>query len=220
VAPQALEQNASVASGERVYRRLRADILNGTLGPATRLVELQLASQFEVSRTPVREALTRLAAEGLVATDPARGVLVRGIDPAEAYDIYVIREVLEGLAARLAAEVVTSAQLSKLRVLTELMQDAADNQRWEAVVQMNISFHEVLYSAADNQRLAVMGRSMEETVRRYSGLAFSSAERLAEVVREHVDIIRALEDGDPDRAEAIAREHMVRARANLAHIMS
>src|SRR5690242_16601242 len=90
-------------SSERVYRGLREQILTGNLAPAVRLVELQLAQHFAVSRTPVREALKRLIAEGLVVADANRGMIVRDVDPAEVEDIYVVRESLDGLAARLAA---------------------------------------------------------------------------------------------------------------------
>jgi DNA-binding GntR family transcriptional regulator len=211
-----LEQDDSLPSSDRVYRGLRKYILNGTLAPSTRLVELQLASQFDVSRTPVREALKRLAAEGLVALDPVRGMVVREINPAEAEDIYVIREVLDGLGARLAAGRISAGSLAKLHVLTELMQEAADDHRWEAVVQMNISFHEVLYSAANNERLSLIARSLEETVRRFSTMAFSHPERVAQVIHEHQEIIRALEEGDPDRAEAVTRQHMVHARSHMS----
>jgi DNA-binding GntR family transcriptional regulator len=141
---------------------------------------------------------------------------VRDINPAEAQDIYAIREVLDGLGARLAARHISAGSLAKLKVLTELMQEAAHDHRWEAVVQMNISFHEVLYSAANNERLSLIARSLEETVRRFSSLAFSDPQRVAEVIREHQEIIRALQEGDPDQAEAVTRQHMVRASSHMS----
>lgn len=214
-----LDHDEPLPSSDRVYRGVRAYILNGTLAPGTRLVEVQLAGQFEVSRTPVREALKRLATEGLVALDPVRGMVVRDINPAEAEDIYVIREMLDGLGARLAAERISEASLAKLRVLTELMQEAADDHRWAAVVQMNISFHDVLYSAARNERLSLIARSLEEAVRRFSTMAFANPERVGEVILEHIEIIRALEAGDPDQAEAVTRQHMVRARAHMSGLV-
>lgn len=213
---QRLEHDDMLPSSDRVYRAIRKDILNGTLPPAARLVELQLASQLDVSRTPVREALKRLAAEGLVALDPVRGMVVREINPSEAEDIYMIREVLDGLSARLAAERISPTALGKLHVLTELMQQAADDHRWEAVVQMNISFHEVLYSAAGNERLSLIARSLEESVRRFSTMAFSHPERVADVIEEHAEIIHSLEERDPDRAEQITRRHMIQARMHMS----
>lgn len=213
---QTLDQEDALPNGDRVYRAVRKDILNGTLPPATRLVEVQLASQFEVSRTPVREALKRLAAEGLIVLDPVRGMVVREIDAREAEDVYVIREMLDGLGSRLAAQRISPAALTKLRVLTELMQQAAEHHSWAAVVQMNISFHEVLYRAAGNERLSAIGRSLEESVRRFSAMAFTTPERVGEVIQEHTEIIDALEAHDADRAEAVTRQHMVRARLRMS----
>ena len=202
-------------SSERVYRGLRDQILSGSLAPAMRLVELQLAHHFAVSRTPVREALKRLIAEGLVVADANRGMIVRDVDPAEVEDIYVVRESLDGLAARLAATHCSAEDLTRLHLLNELMRDSAEAQRWEAVVQINIKFHEVLYAAAGNSRLAVIGRTLQEAVGRYSPRALSDPERVAAVLREHADILAALEAHDGDVAEARARDHLASARRNF-----
>ena len=207
---------SSVPNSERVYRGLRDQILSGALVANARLVEVQLASQFAVSRTPVREALKRLAAEGLVSADPLRGMVVRDVDSAEIEDIYVIREALEGLAARLAAERATASDLAKLRLLMELMQESAAARRWEAVVQINVKFHEVLYAASGNERLALIGRSLEDAVRRFSAMVFSDPGRVAGVLREHEEIVRALEAHDPAQAEASSRGHLCAARGNFS----
>src|SRR5579862_2474639 len=93
-----LLSTGALPSSERVYRTLRDHIVEGKLLPGTRLVELDLAAQFASSRTPVREALARLTAEGLVAQDPQRGTVVRELDAEEAEEIYVLREAIDGLA--------------------------------------------------------------------------------------------------------------------------
>src|SRR5262245_902855 len=117
-------------SSERVYRALRDRIVEGTLPPGTRLTEMDLAQQFDSSRTPVREALKRLSAEGLVSTDPARGLIVRDLDAAEAEEIFVIREVIDGLAGRLAAPRVSDDDLTKLRVLMDEQCECARDGDW------------------------------------------------------------------------------------------
>jgi DNA-binding GntR family transcriptional regulator len=210
----------ALPSSERVYRGLRDQILTGVLAPLTRLVELQVAHQFAVSRTPVREAIKRLIAEGLVVDDPLRGMVVRDVDPAEVEDIYIIREVLDGLAARLAATRATETDLTRLHLLMELMQESAVAQRWEAVVQINIKFHEVLYTAAGNVRLALIGRSLQDAVRRYSPRALSDPERVSAVLREHADIVRAVEERDQRDAEASARRHLAAARTNFSTLFA
>ncbi|MBV9324309.1 MAG: GntR family transcriptional regulator [Chloroflexi bacterium] len=202
-------------SSERVYRGLREQILTGSLAPGSRLVELQLAQHFAVSRTPIREALKRLIAEGVVVADPVHGMIVRNVDPAEVEDIYVIREWLDGLAARLGAAHASSVDLTRLHLLNELMRDSALAQRWEAVVQINIKFHEVLYSASCNERLATIGRSLQDAVARYSPRALSDPKRVAAVLREHEDIVAALEARNADAAESAARRHLAAARHNF-----
>jgi DNA-binding GntR family transcriptional regulator len=202
-------------SGERVYRNLREQILTGLLAPDSRLVELHLAQHFAVSRTPVREALKRLIAEGLVVSDATRGMIVRDVDLAEVEDIYVVRESLDGLAARLASTHASPNDLTRLHLLNELMRDSAETQRWDAVVQINIKFHEVLYAAADNERLATIGRSLQDAVGRYSPRALSDPARVAAVVQEHEDIVQALEARDPDASESAARRHLAAARHNF-----
>ena len=220
VARAQVAEPAQIPSSERVYRALRDQILTGALAPRTRLVELQVAHQFAVSRTPVREALKRLIAEGLVVGDPLRGMVVRDVDPAEVDDIYIIREVLDGLAARLAATHATPTDLIRLHLLMELMAESAAAHRWEAVVQINVKFHEVLYSAAGNDRLALIGRSLQDAVRRYSPRALSDPERVAAVLKEHAAIVRAIEAHDLAAAELSARSHLAAARQNFTAMLA
>jgi DNA-binding GntR family transcriptional regulator len=205
-------------SSERVYREIRRMILNGALEPNARLVELQLASQFGVSRTPVREALKRLVAEDLVSVDPLRGMVVRDVDAVELEEIYVIRETLDSLAARLAAERVTATDLAKLRLLMDLMRDSAKAGHWEAMVQANIKFHDIIHHAAGNRRLRLLTRSLQDFVRRFSTTAFTSPERAGDVLDEHEQIVAALEARSPEAADIAARRHVTEARAYLSDL--
>jgi DNA-binding GntR family transcriptional regulator len=219
VARERSDESVQLPNSERVYRALRDQILTGALAPLTRLVELHVAQQFAVSRTPVREALKRLIAEGLVVGDALRGMVVRDVDPAEVEDIYIIREVLDGLAARLAAARATPTDLTRLHLLMEMMEESASAQRWEAVVQINIKFHEVLYTAAGNDRLALIGRSLQDAVRRYSPRALSDPDRVAAVLKEHAAIVRAIEEHHLQAAEVSARSHLAAARNNFTAML-
>lgn len=207
---------APVPSSERVYQALKHRILAGMVEPGTRLVELQLATEFTVSRTPVREALKRLTAEGLIRVDPVRGIVVSDVDARELEEIFVIREVLDGLAARLAAGRVSSTDLTKLHLLMDMMRDAVKAGHWEGMVQANIKFHDVLHQAAGNERLRHLTRNLLDFVRRFSTEAFASQERAAAVLAEHEEIIRAMEARDPDLAEKVARRHVESAREFMA----
>jgi len=207
---------APIPSSERVYQALKHRILAGMVEPGTRLVELQLATEFAVSRTPVREALKRLTAEGLIRVDPVRGIVVSDVDARELEEIFVIREVLDGLAARLAAGRVSSTDLTKLNLLMDMMRDAVKAGHWEGMVQANIKFHDVLHQAAGNERLRHLTRNLLDFVRRFSTEAFASQERAAAVLAEHEEIIRAMEAHDPDLAEKVARRHVESAREFMA----
>jgi len=207
---------AELPSGERVYRAIKEAILSGELPANSRLVELALANQFGVSRTPVREALKRLIAEHLAILDPVRGMVVRGIDTQEIDDAYTLREVLDGLAARLAAQRISPEDLARLRTIMELMAEAVERGREDTLVELNLRFHELLLDASGNERLRQLSRSLSDLVRLYSAKAFRSQERDRDVLAEHAAIVDALQRRDPDGAEHAARLHMVEARTFLA----
>jgi DNA-binding GntR family transcriptional regulator len=195
-------------SSERVYRRLREMILDGELPPQTRLVEIQLAEQFEVSRTPVREALKRLAAEQLVLSDPVRGLIVHAPEPHEIEDVYRVRDALDALAVRLAAVRITPDEVQHLRLVLDSMAEAIREQRTDLVVNANIAFHDVIYRAAGSSTLWRLARELSDFVRRFSSGAFSSPERSSAVLREHEAILDALERHDQDAAVAASSQHL------------
>jgi DNA-binding GntR family transcriptional regulator len=195
-------------SSERVYRRLREMILDGELPPQTRLVEIQLAEQFEVSRTPVREALKRLAAEQLVLSDAVRGLIVHAPEPHEIEDVYRVRDALDALAVRLAAVRITPDEVQHLRLVLDSMAEAIREHRTDLVVNANIAFHDVIYRAAGSSTLWRLARELSDFVRRFSSGAFSSPERSSAVLREHEAILDALERHDQDAAVAASTQHL------------
>jgi DNA-binding GntR family transcriptional regulator len=197
---------------EFVYRSLKEQIISGALAPDMRLIELAIAAEFGVSRTPVREALKRLAVENLVLADPARGMVVHAPDAREIEDVFIVREALDGLAARLAAHRITPSELARLRVVVDSMQQAIGEGRREQVVVANTHFHDVIYGAAGNEMLERLGRDLREFVRRFTTLPFASPERVDHVLTEHRNIVEALEKHDPEAAEAASRAHLAAAR--------
>ncbi|MDO8485039.1 MAG: GntR family transcriptional regulator [Candidatus Limnocylindrales bacterium] len=199
-------------SSEFVYRSLKEQIISGALAPDMRLIELAIAAEFGVSRTPVREALKRLAVENLVLADPARGMVVHAPDAREIEDVFIVREALDGLAARLAAHRITPSELARLRVVVDAMEQAISDGRREQVVVANTHFHDVIYAAAGNEMLERLGRDLRDFVRRFTTLPFASSERVDHVLNEHRDIVTALENHDPEVAEAAARAHLAAAR--------
>lgn len=205
-------------SSERVYRQLRQMILSGELPPQTRLVELHFAEQFGVSRTPVREALKRLTAEKLVRSDPVRGLVVHDPDPHEVSDMYLVRDALESLAARLAAQRITPDEIHQLRMAQDSMRDGIDAGRADLIIGANFTFHEVIYRSARNDTLFRLAKDLGDLVRRFSAEAFSHPDRAAAVLKEHEAIMVAVERHDADAAAAASSRHMQSTSANLVQI--
>ena len=191
------------------------------LAPNTRLVEVQVASELGVSRTPVREALKRLLAEGFVSRDPLGGLVVHAASPGDVDEAYPVREVLDGLAARLAAQRITPEDLIKLRLIHETMVEALQDSRRDDAVTTNIAFHDAIYEITGNRRLIALGRELREFVRRFSAEAYvGSPERALEVIKEHENILSAIERNEPDEAEEAARRHLRAARAHMARLLA
>lgn len=212
------DTNGGLPSSELVYRRLKARIISGSLAPDTRLIELSIAAEFGVSRTPVREALKRLAAENLVLSDAARGMIVHAPDASEIEDVFIMREALDGLAARLAAHRVTPSELSRLRLIVDSMRRAVTDDRREQIVLANQRFHDVIYDAAGNRMLARVASDLRDYVRRFSTLPFASPGRVEHVLTEHEAILDALERHDPEAAERASDDHLARARDYLVRM--
>lgn len=205
-------------SSEYVYRSLKEQIVSGSLAPDTRLIELAIAAEFGVSRTPVREALKRLAAENLVLADPTRGMVVHAPDAREIEDVFVVREALDALAARLAAHRITPSELGRLKVIVDSMAEAIQGGKREQVIVANMRFHDVIYAAAGNGMLERLARELREFVRRFTTLPFASPMRVNHVLHEHQAIVDALEAHDPEAAERASRAHLSAAREYIVRM--
>jgi DNA-binding GntR family transcriptional regulator len=217
-ATSASERGDGLPSSERVYRRMKEMIISGELPPHTRLVELQFASEFGVSRTPVREALKRLTADKLVHADPVRGLVVHEPEPHEIQDVYLVRDVLEGLATRLAAQRITDEELQRLRAILDSMHEGLEQGETPIVVNANMAFHDVIYRAAGNATLRRLARDLSDFVRRFSTEAFSSGPRVTTVFDEHEQILKALEAHDPQAAELASTRHLRAASEYMTHL--
>jgi DNA-binding GntR family transcriptional regulator len=202
------------AAADGVYEALREAIVAKRLLPGDRLAEEQLAKQFGVSRTPVREALLRLEAEQFAARVARRGLVVRPIPEREVLEVYAVRAALDGLAASLAAEQATPPDRARLRWIHEQIREAADRSDYAKIAELNIELHEALCDAGHNGMLLLFMRQIHDWVRRFgeSDTTFSRPGRAAEAIVEHEEMIGAIGAGDRERAGVLAREHMNRAR--------
>lgn len=208
------EDNATrLGTADAVHATLRHAIIAGALKPGDRLGEEFLASEFSVSRTPVREALMRLSAERLAVRVPRRGLMVRSISEREVLDFYAIRIVLDGLAARLAAKFASPAEVAQLRWLNERMGTAADVTSQH---DFSVQFHAALFEASHNRLLQRIGTELIDWQRGFSGSTFADAARLKKAHADHRGIVAAIEARDGIRAGEKAGAHMrhaLRARA-------
>jgi DNA-binding GntR family transcriptional regulator len=192
---------------EFVRDTLRRAILSGQLAGGTRLVQAEIASELEVSTTPVREALRDLASEDLIRLDPHRGAIVREVDLDEMRDIYDLRNILEPHSMRRAITRITPEELAEAeRIQEELDQLTDDVGRW---VELNRRFHSILTGACGSPRLIGVLKSLRDTSAIYVGFGLRSApEHLAEGNVEHHRLLAAFRAKDPDAAAAAICDHL------------
>ncbi|MFJ9374703.1 GntR family transcriptional regulator [Streptomyces sp. NPDC101455] len=207
-----------------IAARIRARIMNGELAIGKPLRQAALATEFGVSRTPVREALRQLQNGGLIEMQPNRGAVVRVPAPWEVRQAYEVRAELEGMAARRAASRITERGLAALREHNAVLCEAVTRSEGEVrdaggptTTAANDCFHTVICEAADNPWLTRMiDRINESFPRNVSSLALAGDERHRHLnIRQHEAVIDALAAHDADRADALMREHVVTSGEHL-----
>lgn len=195
-----------------VYEHLKEAILVGKLLPGERLLEVELAEQMGVSRTPVREAMRRLEREGLVVLRPFRGAEVVRVPRERAEQLFQVREALECLTARLVAARAGPADILLLRSIIEQAEVAARNGDYPGVNALNRRFHGELARMSGNIPLVTLFEQIQDHINLLRATALSRPGRPEEAIREHADIVDAVAAGDADRAEVLVREHIRRGR--------
>jgi len=197
---------------DEASQRLRDAILNGRLAGGARLRQTELAERLGISRTPIREALVRLREEGLIELLPRGGVRVTPLDPDEAVELYDLREVLDGLAARLASGRRDTVALARLeRALGRMTSsiERGDPTHW---FRSHVRFHEEIIHAAGNRHLARLSAVVHLSIRQFHPMLLGTPRRLADANREHRQIFEAIAARDPEAAEQAARAHIAAAR--------
>jgi len=193
-----------------IYGDLREAILAGQYRPGDQLVETALASQFGISRTPVREALRRLEQDGLIERG-TRGMQVSRRSPEQILEIYEVRVVLETAAARTAAQRRTDLDLVRLEQLHEAMRSASVDDE-KLVANTNRRFHEIVWAMSHNKTLVDMLVRLNTHLIRFPETTLTRGDRWEKVLVEHEQLIAAIKAGDVDEAGRIAEEHMIGAR--------
>lgn len=196
----------------RVYDALRQDIFGLVLDPGTQLVERDLATRFGVSKSPVRDALQRLAGEGLVIQSDYRGVTVREISFEEADEIYAFREVLEEMAVTLATPRLTDEDFIEAAHCLERSRQAMEFEDVPLVAQINRDFHAVFSKNCGNRPLHETLTNLQNRVRIISVLGWRCRPSMQEELGQHCDVLDAARRGAGDEAGHLMREHVHRFR--------
>jgi DNA-binding GntR family transcriptional regulator len=193
---------------DRVYVTIKEAILDLTLKPGTPLVEDDLAGQLGTSKTPVRDALLALERDGLVTKIPYKGTYVTEVSVKDATEIFELRAVLEGLAARSAARTLSREDLDRAEAYLKAADEALARGDRLAASAWGAKFHKIIHNHADNRRLLPLLARLEEQLRRLRSLSDQVAGRLDKSAHEHHVVLEALRGGDAEKAEAAMREHL------------
>lgn len=208
-------EKSDLPQGQDAYRRIITEIRAGKLRPGDRLTETDLAARFGISRTPVREAIRQLESDGLVSHVPRVGATIRKLDYAEISELYDMRTVLEGTAARFAARAASAVELEELEDLNaHLAQVGSGRQAFE----LNAQFHQAVLHAARNRFLIKSVSAINTTMLILGPSTLLEEERAGAAVREHQELITALRARDEQAAERIMQRHIEggqRARLRL-----
>lgn len=200
----------------KVFKYIKTQIINGSIGPGETLLESKLADELGVSRTPIREAIRLLEMEGLLETTAKKGAVVLGITQKDVEDIYAIRQLVEGLAARWAAEHLAPAELKELQKIFELMEFYAQKHDVEEVAELDNRFHQLIYEATGSKILYLTLRNLHQYVQMARLKSLSMANRLPQTLAEHHAILEAFLAKDPDAAEKALTNHVRMAHFNIS----
>ena len=210
-----MEKAVSIA--DIVFEKIEDAILGGDFAVGEILTELKLCELLNVSRTPVREALTRLKQEGLLR-ESGKGAIVVGVTESDLFDIYAVRERVEGLAAAMCAEKIDGEQLRALEETLELQEFYTQKKQPESIKKLDSEFHERIYSYCGSRTLETLLCELHRKVKRYRKSSVSNPERALEAVGEHREIFEAIAAHDGALAEKLTAKHIRNARDSIMKV--
>ena len=195
-----------------VFKTLRQAILKGELEPGERLMEIQLAERLGVSRTPIREAIRKLELEGLVLMIPRKGAEVAKISESNLRDVLEVRRSLEELAIDLACQRITAEELELLNKAEVDFKAAIGNGDAMQIAQTDEQFHEIIYNSTKNQKLVQILNNLREQMYRYRVEYLKEEQTRNLLVNEHEELVKAIRDGNVERAQEISFNHLENQR--------
>lgn len=194
--------------GEVVFEYLRESILNGELKPGERLMEINLAEQLGVSRTPVREAIRKLEKEKFVEMLPRKGAYVADLTAKDILDVLEMRIILEGFAAALAAERMTDEEISLLECSLKGFQDAVARQDRLVMVEKDNEFHDLIFQATKNNKLIEIVKDLHDQFQRFRLIYFNEFDNYIELQNWHNRIFTSIQEHNTDEARIAAEKHV------------
>ncbi len=208
-------EHKTVSLADQVFEQLETDILSGKYVKGDILTENKLSESLGVSRTPIREALRRLQQENLIV-ETGKGSMVLGIGEKDLYDIYLIREQLEGVVARKAAENCNEEQINELKSALELQEFYLAKHNSEQIKLMDNKFHEILYKISGSHVFYNTLLPLHKKVQKYRKVSIQNTSRAAESVAEHKQILDAIIKHDGNAAEKFTAQHVRNAYNHIA----
>lgn len=193
---------------EIVYEELKRQILTGEIAPGTRMMEVELADEMGVSRTPVREAIRKLEKEGLVTIEPRRGAYAADISIKDILDVLEVRQDLEGMAAALAAQKITEEEKEELRDILDGYADAVRSKDIEKVIEGDEKFHKFVVACSDNKSLLQLVLQVQELSLRFRYIYYDESSHFEFQPQVHKEIYDAIIGGDAEKARRTMEAHL------------
>jgi len=205
---------------KKVYRILKLGIIDGSLQPGTKLLETKIANQMGISRTPIREALRELAAKGFVKNIPNQGMIVSGESIQDISEVMQIRGVLEGLAARLTAKLISKKEIDQLEILLRQMENFTSKNDSSSFGEVDAEFHNMIVNICGNHRLIQMRKNITEQAHRYRIKSLNVPGRLKYSMEEHRKMFKALKEKDSGKADKSCQIHIEHTLKNIINHVS
>ncbi len=193
---------------DAIFDSLREAIIMGELKPGERLMEIQLADKLGVSRTPVREAIRKLELEELVTMIPRKGAHVAELSLKDIMNVLEIRGSLDALATKLASQRMNKTDLKDLNLILNQFEQFMQKGNMQGLIDKDVEFHELIYRVAKNEKLIHIASNLKDQIHRFRVVYLKDFSSPRELVKEHRDIINALQNKDEEMAEKLAEVHI------------
>lgn len=200
---------------ERIVDFIKDAIVSGRLKPGERVPEQEIAENFGISRTPIREAFRQLESEGFITVTPRKGAVVSPITDRDVSEFYDIKSLLEGYAARTACAKLTPKEIKRLETLNAQMERCAEKNDVKGFFRLDHQFHGTFLKACGNDKLCALIYGLIQQFERFRITAMSLPGRMRDSVRQHGEIIEAFRSGDIERVESLVKANAERGRDTL-----